>query len=371
MLKEMNNHKLKLTILQIVIICLFLVFIIFLLIPKNYILEYKVNDVKIEEEFNKSAKSYYLKFTYKDKVLDVLNEHNYIHKRRLIKSIEVIENEEKTSFCLNIESDKLNIAPLCYEADTPTSYFTSSLNSSLKKEYQNKESEIKKTYNNINIYNDSAIYFIWNYNGFYYINKDINKKIDIFNKEIYSLNFVGYTKDYLVIPNMEDDYTFNKIYVVDAKKGNLKSYEVKNDIYFESYFPGSIKNNLYIVDTKEKVMYEFNAKNGHFDKVKPRIYKKGTWQDVSINTLIAKRNSFIYNSNYEYSLENNNLYLKYNNKDIKTLISNNVTKIIKIENNIIYYLKKDKLYRYQKGIEELLLEYSEWGFNPEGSIYIF
>ena len=83
-----------------------------------------------------------------------------------------------------------------------------------------------------------------------------------------------------------------------------------------------------------------------------------------------KKEEFSYKSNYHYILEDNNLYLKY--KDIKTLVSNNITSIVRISNGDIFYLKEDKLYHYNniKG-ESLLLSYFEWNFNYNNMIYIW
>ena len=118
-------------------------------------------------------------------------------------------------------------------------------------------------------------------------------------------------------------------------------------------------------------MYEFNAKNGNLEKIKSKILTKGKWEKASIKTLINKKKEFTYNSNFNYTLDNTDLYLSYQDKKIKTAIATNVKNIVKIKDEDIFYLKDDSLYHFNptQG-ESLLLKYFEWNFNYENMIYI-
>lgn len=367
----MNKLKInKLQGFQLCLIIIFILFVIFILIPKNYTKEYKVNNIIVKETYNKKDKYYYFTLTYKDITLDLLFESKYKQNRNFIKKIKVVK--EDNNFCLIPSGETFNFYPVCYDNNTETSY--NAVNTTLKNKLSSKyfaKNNLISTYQDINIYNNDYSYFIWNYDGFYYLNSKENQKIDIFNKEQYTINLIGYTKDYLVVADYDSNYTFNNFYTINLSNGHLKKYKLNRDIYFDSYYPGYIKNKLYIVDSKENAMYEFNARNGKLEKVSTRIYKDNKWEDISIKTLIANKEKFTFKTNYNYTLEDNTLYLKYPNSKNKILIQNNITNIIRIMNKDIYYLKDDELYHYNpiEG-EELLLSYFEWNFNYNNIIYI-
>lgn len=360
----------KLKIFQLMLILIFTLFLIFLFKAKNYTKNYTINNVAIKEIYDKETKSYYFTLSYKDITLDYLSEIKYKHHRGLIKEIEILEEDD--DFCLIPKGEKIEFTPLCYENKEQKHY--SIIKGKLKEKLPSKlfkTSSKKDTYNDIEIFNKDYNYLIWNYNGFYHINASKKEKIKIFDKEYYTINLIGYTKNYLVIADYNSNYTFNRFYVVDIKNGNLKKYNLKNNIYFDSYFIGYEKNKIYIVDSKEQAMYEFNAKNGKLTKIKSKIKQNGKWQKVSIKTLINKKQTFAYKTNYNYLFENGILYLKYQDKDIKTKITNNVTSIVKINNSDIFYLKTDTLYHFNPlSGEEKLLTYFEWNFNYENMIYI-
>ena len=118
-------------------------------------------------------------------------------------------------------------------------------------------------------------------------------------------------------------------------------------------------------------MYKFNSKNGDLKKVDTKLYIDNEWVNKNIKTLISTKETFQYKTNYNYILEDDTLYLNYLNKDKKTLITNNIKYIVKIDNEDIYYLKDDELYHFNINTgEELLLSYFEWNFNYNNMIYL-
>lgn len=362
--------KKKLYTFQIVFILVFLLFIITLLIPKNYNKEYQVKDITVTESYNKKDKNYYFTFTYKNITLDYLIDSKYKEHRTFIKDIKVIQDDK--NFCLDIKGDKFDFIPLCYENNEITNYKI--VNNNLKNKLDSKlfpHEKLISEYNDIKIYNDFYTYLLWNYDGINYLSKNNKKKIKIFSKELYNINLVGYTNDYLVIADYDNNYTFNRFYTIDFKKGNLKKYDLDYDIYFDSYIPGYKDNKLYLIDNKEEMMYEFDAKKGILEKHKSSLYQRGTWVNTNIKTLINQNKTFSYITNYNYELDNNKLYLNYYQKEIKTLISKNVTSIVHIKDQDIFYLKKDTLYHFNPLVgEEKLLTYFEWNFNYENTIYL-
>ena len=361
----------KLKIFQLTFIALFLIFIIFFFRSVDYTKEYVVNDIEIVESFNKENDYYYFTFTYNELELDYLYESNYKRSRTFIDEITVIEDGD--DFCLIPEGNTLEFIPLCMENNEAVYYknVKESLKEQIPEEYLKEEKELNDTYQDISIYNRDYTYFLWNYNGFYYINQDEEKEIKLFDKELYNVNLITYTKDYLIIPDYDEEYTYNKFYRISIKNGTLKEYDLDRDIYFDSYYPGYEKNKLYIVDNKEEEMYELNVKNGDLEKIKPKMYQNGTWENVGIKTLINQNKTFQYDSNYSYELTDKSLYLTYQGKDIKTLIDTDITSIIRIKDNQVFYLKTDTLYVFSPltGTKKLL-NYFEWNFNNQNMIYV-
>ncbi len=360
----------KITIFQATLAICFLLFLLFILSAKNYTKEYTIKDVTIKETYDKENKNYYFTFQYNDIILDYLTENKYKQHRGYVEDLKIIN--EDNDFCLIPESSKMELIPLCYENQKIIHFskVKSALKNKLPEKYQtlSKRKEIG-SFNDIKIYNNDYTYLIWSYNGFNYLSNKENKKIKIFDRELYTINLVGYTKDYLVIADYDSNYTFNRFYTINYKNGNLKKHDIDRSIYFDSYFIGNEKNNLYIVDNKASTMYELNSKNGKINKFKPRIIENGEWQKKNIKTLINKPTTFNLKSNFHYIYENNTLSIKY--KDITTFISNNVKQIIKTTNQDIFYLKNDSLYHFNPETgEELLLTYFDWNFNYENMIYI-
>ena len=361
----------RLKIFQITLILLFIIFIIFFFRAVNYTKEYVVSDVNISESYDKDHDYYYFTFTYNDKTLDYLYESSYKHNRNFIEEINIIEDED--NFCLIPEGNTLEFIPLCIEDDIVTYYknVNNNLKEQIPEEYLKEEKELNDSFNDITIYNRDFTYLLWNYNGFYYINNKEEKEIEIFDKELYNASLITYTEDYLVIADYNAEYTFNKIYRISLKDGNTKEYNLDRDIYFDSYFPGYEKNKLYIVDNKEETMYELNVRNGKLEKIRAKMYNNGEWENVGIKSLINQNKKFTYETNYNYELDNGTLSFTYQDKEIETKIDTDVTSIVRIKDNLVFYLKTDTLYVFEplKGSTKLLNNF-EWNFNYENMIYV-
>lgn len=361
----------RLKIFQITLILLFIIFMIFFFRSVDYTKEYVIDNVSISESYNKDHDYYYFTFTYNDETLDYLYESNYKRNRNFIESIEIIEDEE--NFCLIPNGNTLEFIPLCME-DGEITYYKNvgeNLKEQIPEEYLKEEQELNETFNDINIYNRDYTYLLWNYDGFYYINNDEETEIKLFDSETYNVNLVAYTEDYLVIADYDNSYTFDKIYRISLSNGDLREYDLDRNIYFDSYFPGYEKNKLYIVDNKEETMYELNVRNGDLEKIRAKMYNNGEWEDVGIKSLINQNKRFTYETNYNYTLEDGTLFLNYQEKEEKTKIDDYVTTIVRIKDNLVFYLKTDTLYVFDplKGSTRLL-EFFEWNFNYENMIYV-
>lgn len=363
----------KIITLISVILIFFIIYVLVLLIPKNYSIIYNKGDFQITEQYNKSEKKYFFEIKYKSINYPLLIEKDYSRKRKIIDDITV--NEIKEERCLNIIIDKKKYRSCSNNNDLRA--FNTMSEDFLKNNYNiepQKNSKIDE-YKKINIYNKNHKYYIWNYKGFYLIDPTTKKKIDIVNKDNYK-NYLTYQTDkYLIIPNYDQEYFYTKIYLLNTENNKIDTIELEYEVSIDSYFIGNYNDKVYFIDKKGKIEYELNLKNKKIkivSKDNDAIYYDGKEMiNTSLNKLINEEKVFNYENIYNYILDNNTLYLKI--KDYKIKVSNlKVNKIVSISNDKIYYLSKNKLYEYQyNGNENLLLEYNEWNFNYNNHIFIF
>ena len=180
------------------------------------------------------------------------------------------------------------------------------------------------------------------------------------------------TSRYLMIPSQENDYTFNSFYVIDAKKNKMKKYNLDREIYFDSYYLGSYKDSIYLVDKKNNQEYELNLKKGKQIKTDGKVLnEKNKWEKVNISKLVHNEYQFKSNLKMDYELKDNNLDVLIGNTKIK-ITNEKVSTIVKENDYEVYYIVKDSLYYFNLFTgSEKLMSYREWEFNYHNMIYIF
>lgn len=371
-MRLIDKNKKKIRLLLVIFVIFFLFYLI--LHKKSYEIKYSKSNFEITEKYDKKNKLYSFKFKGENKEFFVKIENKYIRKKKLINEIQI--KKDDNTLCIIPKSKKLNMYPLCYQNDQLISYHQIKnkelISDSYFKKIKNKKSTFKKI--KINNLNDNK-YYIWNYKGFYVIDGENNTEINLFDKDIYNIPLATSTNKYLFIPDYNSNYNFNKGYIINSKNNKIKELETKEDISFESYILGNIKNKIYLMDKKNKKEYEINSKriaiNEISKKNKGKIYEKDEWKEISINKLSSKETNFSIYKPYDYQIIDKKLYLCEEN--FKTLISDlEVKEIIKIDKDTVYYLVDNKLYYYnpQDG-EVLVMTYFEWNFNYKNMIFIF
>lgn len=358
----------KLIILITVIISFFIFFLYMYFSPRDYEKTYKVNKVNITETYNEKNDYYYLNFKYKNKVFEYASNDSYTNKRGLIKNVKIINEDE--ILCLIPESEYLKTYPICYKNKKLIDYHLSGVDFN---DYDKKLKTKEESYKDINIHclNNKTI-LVWNYKGFNYLKKDDFKQIKFLENDIYNLDLVAKVNNYLLVPDYDNKHTFNKIFIIDLKDGNIKTWDLKYEIYFDSYIVGIDSKSVFLFDQKNEIEYELRPDKMKMRKVNYKVKNKGEWQKISLGEL-KKEKTFSEENVNNYKVINNKLYLYYNFSDTKELISNKEVKdIIYIEDKTVYYLVEDKLYMYNKEYGEvLLLDYFEWNFNYKNMIYIY
>ncbi len=345
----------------ILFIVLFLLFLYFYWKEYSYEVNYKVNDVDILEIYDKNQKGYQFVFTYKDEKYSIFVDDEYQNKRRVIDDIYVEENDDKT--CLIPSSENVSVYGICRRDGSQEALNNTILNNEEKEEYLN-----YKIYD----LNDKS-FLLWNYHDFVWLYGDKRERIKLFSKDFYNLNLIGFYKNYLMVPDYDSSYTFDKIYMIDFLKGKVKEQSLRYAIYFDSYFLGSYKKNLYIYDKKQEQEYYISMKNNKIYKTGNKVLVNEEWEKVSSYKLKNGLVSFSNDEVYSYHVRDDLLYGYINNMEYETKISDmKVSKIVKKDGLGVYYISEDTLYYYhpRTGIKALI-SYSEWRFNKENMVYIF
>lgn len=346
----------------VILIILFIIFLYIYLKEHNYKMDYSIDKVKVTEEYHKKNKYYRFLFKYKNKEYEVISLSKYTNKRKLINKISIKENDNTT--CLELESKYVDVFSLCSEDNN---YYISNIN---------KIDNFKENNNFENIKIDSLennIYLLWNYHSFIYLSPKKNEVINLFAKDIYSLNLIYQHENYLVLPDYNQDYKFDKLYFINPKNAKIKDIKLRYELYFNSYFLGDYKNKIYLYDIKNEQEYYIDLKKNDIYKTGYKLLINGHWEKTTNQKLKNSQKVFENEKIFSYFLENNKLMGQMIDSDKKILMSNrNISKIVKTNNFDVYYISDDILYYYNplKG-EKALLKYSEWQFNSQNMIFIF
>lgn len=375
----MKKYKVKKSI-KIIVILLFITIIALLLITsikktKSYSLEYSIDNYDISENFDNKTNIYYYQITDGKQKYDFIYESPYIENKKLISKINKHTSKEYT--CITIESSSIKSYPICNNGKQNVDYHL--VDDKLKdelQEYYKEQSEKKEKIDNYVIYNNEKM-FIWNYKGFNYINDNKITKINIFKKDIYDIPLATKINEYILLPDYEQNYNFNKFYIINTKTLEVDEWEINYDISFNSYINGINYKSIYLTDIKNEKQYEIVPHKKRMrivgNKYKDGIqYVHGKEEKIPMSELINKKIYFISNNPYVYKVENKELYLNYLENQINTKITNTkIDKIVSDKKDEVYYMKEDTLYKYSLKTGEIkLIKYEEWSYNKTNSIFI-
>ena len=355
-----------------IILLTFISFIVIINIPKNYELEYKVDNITIKEKYIKEEKGYQYNFIYDEIDYPIFIKQKYVKKRKLIKDINI--NSLEKEVCVNFTFDK--IYNLCSQSGSLVSVNILSKSYLDKYNISLKENSKINTYEKVDIYDNTLNYYLWNYKGFINIGKE-NSELKIFKNDNYDNPLTYKNSKYLVFPDYDSKYYFRKIYIYNIETTKLESKEFNYDISYETYYLGEVENKLYFIDKKNKNEFYLDLENLRYELVGNskkgfQIYNGKSFEKETVNKVIASETKFyVHPYPIEYTLENKTLFQLVDNKKIK--ISNlKVDKIVQTTEDTVYYLVNDTLYKYNNETSETkLLISKDWSFNNNNRIYIF
>ena len=357
----MVKRKLKNSIkLKAFITALILVFVVFLLLngkSHSYEMSYTIGDVKVIEKYDNKDKYYTFNIKYLDIDTNIFSLASYNKSRHLIKDINV--TNVNNNICLDFSTKGIALYPICHNNE---GYYTKYIdNDTIFKE--------QDSYNNVLIDNlNNYTYLLWNYNGFMYINNKSKYNIDLFKKDTYNLNLFYQYNNYMLIPDYNQEWTFDRLYMININNGKTNSFKMRFPVYFDSYFLGNQNDNVYIFDRKEEQEYYFDIKKDDIFKVGNKVLINNKWENVSKQKLKNKEVLFVNDKVFDYYLKDDVLYatgdLKITNRKIDSLV--------KVDGLNAFYLSDGILYMFNplKG-EKSVLKYSEWEFNSNNMIFIY
>ena len=257
---KMNKKKInkKPIILLSFLLLVFIMFIYFYLKDYSYELEYVVDNINVKESYDKDNKVYNFNLSYNDLNFEIVSFDKYINKRKLIKTINIGEDN-----CMSFDS-LVSLYSICYSDDK---YFTKYIDDT-------KSFKEESSYENIEINNlNDKTYLLWNYQDFIYLSNNKKTKINLFNKDIYNLNLNYQFDNYLVLPDYEEDYIFDKVYIINTDKAKVTNFKLRYELYFDSYFLGNDKQNVYLYDLKNEQEYYLDLKKEDIYKTNYKLLK--------------------------------------------------------------------------------------------------
>jgi len=347
-----------------IIILSIIIFIKFFISP--YKINYNIDEFNITETALKN--NMYFEIDYKDQVYNFM----FYNGRKLFKKrIKSVEIEEKNGLlCLTPNIKGYEGYQICKGENELVSPLV--INES-KENIEFKEDFLYK--NNLN---DNEFVLIWKYDGFYYINGNSKKSINIFSKDRYSNDLMFKVDKYLIFPNYSGDYQFSSFLILDMTTGKYETIKSDYEINYDCYVVGTRKNKyVYIFDNKNNKLYEINYKKGNVKLIGDEIkgffkYEKNRKIKVDITEYTKNKITFFKEEEQKYLNISNN-YLSYDlNKDLKTkyFYDDNIT-VVDNYNENIYFLYKDNLYRYNNNGYSLFAHYFEFNFNKNTLVFVY
>lgn len=339
-----------------ILILLILLMITVKYFSSNYDITYDVDDYKIRE-INKQNTMYY-EITYEGVVYSyIVNSSRKLFK----KNIKTIKEETI--------DDKICLTPNdLYTLCSKDNYIIN------KEDFKyNKET---KDFSYTKALNDKEYMLIWKYDGFYYMNGNEYKNINIFKKDRYSNDLMIKVDNYLVFPKYDEDYTFDGMIILNIINGKYTEINSKYNISYDSYYAGTHKHKLYLFDNKNEELYEINYKKGTIKKAvtgHETYFKFEKGKKVKTELSEYKNNKVdFFEKEDEIIIANNNIInYKYNDKVNYKFTDEEDIKVLDIVNNKVYFMYKDNVYALYEGKISLISHYFEFNFNNSKNVFLY
>lgn len=382
----------KILLIPIILVIL----VIFIKSVNKNTIKYKVktneHSYSIIEKKNKNY--YYFEISYGKKVYPITVFDIRKGKKQITKIYEYITDEYQC--ILPVFGDRILTDVMCYKDDTLYNYQIIKDTDPMLDKYVESIEEYKQ----YNINTDEQDKF----NNILTYYDDINKKVSIttykgliidkeeiklFDKDVYNNKISAYVDNYYVTADYNENYEFEKFYVVNLSNKEVSTIKSKEPISFDSYIQGIVDNKIYLFDPENEIQYEINPKSKKItitsnDYIK--YYSNNKWSKVSVKQAkkellftyeeigkYSEYDKYYENNYYVYLFKDNSLYrLNKNKLNIKNYILDIPVTDINIREDYLYYINNDSLYYYSDltGLK-LVLVNKELEFNKNIKYYIY
>lgn len=355
----------NLKVFGLILFISFAIYLFLYLRPRDYDYLYKVDDYTVNESYYKEYGTYFFEIEKSD-IVSVFHDSLEYHPNHML--VDSVKEIDKNCILVNYASEYE--IKLCNEDGVQVS--DKYLNGNkVSDDTPIVDANQLKIYN----YNKGSI-AIWNYKGFdlYY---EKGKSSLNFNKDILNTELITQYKKYLYIPNYNQEYYFNELYVLDMSNGKYDIIKFEEyELSFDSRVLGIVGNKIYYLDVKEKKEYSYDIKTQELELIGSEImkaqYYDSQFKEISITKLINNNEKFKNIDFLDYKVIDDSLYLTFYHSDyIVRLEKKNGIKLLRSYINGVLYLEDDNLYYYdlEKG-EILLAKYFEWNFNSDNKIFV-
>lgn len=398
---------------SIVLLLLFLSYQFLINFLKNeHHVSYTINKeetYKIEESYYKNNDDFYiLKVTTKDNNEFIFETNNNFNKQKEIVK-DVIDYKKDNVECLLLifkDKDKRS-DPVCRENNILTSYnyvknkydfseFIKQIpNYDLNKYNENsKEREESDIYIYPDYLEEDETVIVYSYKKIGFFNKGDSKYLTFSTNDNYKNILGSLVGKYYVIPFFTSNATITKYIKYDVTSGIHEDIDLTYKLSKQTYINGVYNNKLYIFDKSSLKQYALDPYREELTLIGDEntngfAYINGEQKEISVYDLNNETVKFSDNKDSYSELKYQDIYISsryaiiFNDgkfyKVYKDNVSNpillfeeNDAKEIKLNNDSIYYIKDDSIYRYNKYGNVKLVTRNELKYNFENvyDIYI-
>ena len=312
-------------ILILLFVFYYLIQLIFSFFDKGYEITYTKNiddkEINIKEVYSANIKdernNYYFEIKVDNNVFYLKTYDNFKKMKNIINDIKYFKSGDYTCILPIYRGNKILTDIICQTGQSTTYYHNiRGINSQLDnfvdniEEYNinqwlDNETETNRL-GNVYVYKnnlDSNLYLgLTNYKGLYKINENVSNKIisiDVFKDDIYNPKINTQISHYYLVADYNENYEFNKFYLIDFLKKETETIESKHKISINSYIQGVVGNSVYLIDIDNKKQYEIDIKSkkiieiGNSDS-NVKFYNAGDWEERNMFEVIKSEEKFIY-----------------------------------------------------------------------------
>lgn len=363
---------------------------------------YTVGNFEIKETLKAKENEYFFILeSEKEKISFKIN-HSYNKSEKVIKKIYHKKIEGYDCYLPIFKNKKILTDIMCKKDDIV--YYEAALNNQNileyfkqfkydKTKYEDKASKITVS-SSVDLYKDNIskndYIALENYKGLTLFNGK-HSTVKIFENDIYKKPISLFTDKYYLVADYNEEYSFKNFYVVNIINGEKKSIRSYDEISFDSYIMGTVKNDVYLFDKENQIEYKISLKNetveqiGNKDNIK---YYNGSWTAISLNEALNEKKFKTSESIEDFDktdkIDNTYYLYKKDGNEYKVYKMDQRDKTQKIYlfnttdlNNIIYlkgkiiYRNNTEFYYFTSFGKRLILKDTELEFNNDINLGVY